>query len=80
MTRANPICKLILTEDEKEKEYHFKGDDFGIGLLKGSEIILDKGLQRLHKTPLLALQLSEDHPEKEDSHPNRASQAKSEMN
>ena len=50
------------------EEYHFTGDDSGIGLLKGSEIILDEGLHRLHKTPLLALQLGEDHPEKEDSH------------
>ena len=50
------------------EEYHFIGDNSGIGLLKGSEIILDEGLHRLHKTPLLALQLGEDHPEKEDSH------------
>ena len=59
------------------EEYHFIGDNSGIGLLKGSEIILDEGLHRLHKTPLLALQLSEDHPEREYGQwsPNRASQA-----
>ena len=47
------------------------GDDRGISLAKGMEIILDESPHHLHKSSLLSFQLSQDHPGEEDNYDNK---------